>query len=148
MGLATRFFLRRLAAERRRVNGSSLGNVSYVAALAWTVVVFAVLPARAIVSCVWILSEALAPQRLEHALGRFALAGWWAPVAVALIVGAVGFNAQLRRYRSDPSACAEFDTPADRLATWLQLWIVIVLCVLLFPAGTAAIVQVLVASAA
>jgi hypothetical protein len=131
--IITRYFLRRLAISRRKLNSAS-PNARYRDALVEVILVVVAMPAIAVLNFLGVASMT-----------------WWDPIvrarwpwlsvrivafsvgALALLVGHFWLGARFKQFRNDPFRCFAFATEKDRRIAYWQKICVITLCGLVAP---------------
>jgi hypothetical protein len=133
MDLITRYFLRRLAISRRKLQNASQ-NASYRDALLDVILVVLGLPGIALLSFVGISTrrwwEPIGSAKWPWLSFPVSALGIW---AVAVIFGHLWLGRRFRQYRDDPTPCLEFASDKDRrIAFWAKLSVITV-CGLIVP---------------
>ncbi len=125
-GFATRYFLRRLAQAQR--DGRTHASMAYTRALAEVIALFVLMPSIALFSIgAWICLR-VQPELLAAEGGRSPLGGVLLLTFALVLLGHLGLDRLLRRFRDDPGAARDFDTDQDREIAFWQKLIVTVLC--------------------
>jgi hypothetical protein len=132
VGLVTRYFLRRYAQARRKSYNAN-AFVPYSNAAFEVSLVFVALPAIAVFSTVLISSVKWAPP--QPGAAPLVASRYFAVILLLVFVG-IGhwhFFRKFRRYRTDPSECADFDGEADQRIIYWQKFAALVLFGVVIP---------------
>jgi hypothetical protein len=134
-GLATRYFLRRLAQAQRERGGSRPAR-AYTRALAEVIAVFVLMPGIAVFSAAaWYFSSMPAAFWAETN-ARATLGAAMLVTFGLVLLGHIAFGRHFSRYIRTPEAASEFDTEEDRQIAFWQKFFVTTICGVLVPLCT------------
>ena len=132
MRYGRRYFLRRLAAERRDPK-NLVDWVSFGSALLETTLIYIGSPIVAALSTFVLLGMRYYPEFLRHSLGASPFLPVLGMVAASSVAGYCWFRYAFKEYRQNHAACLKFDSERDRRIIAMQKFVTLAICFFVIP---------------